>query len=382
MKSILIIGVGRFGYHLARRFHALGDEVMIIDRDEASLQPLLSLVDEAQVGDCRREDVLRSLGVPDFDICFVCTGEQFQSSLEITLLLKELGAKKVVSQCASEIQEKFLLRNGADEVYHPERDLAEKLAVKYSANNLYDYFSISADSGVRKRRLQPAVRVSTETGKRRLTGEFTELLKTDTAIFFGSIQNGRIVMTLQPGDRSPSRTKRNRFKDRARHDRFRRLNRRGTRTTPAQKCQLELLRRPAPRNRRGLHVRELPAPQLLNFGDTPAFGRHECPVFLNHRLAIEHGAKLRFWSDRRHFRRLIRLRCGCRHLRRRALGGGRCCRRRVLRLRRRFFLRRFNRRVRHFVRRNRKRFFHIIRPFFSLSVNRGRRVFVGPLVHK
>lgn len=148
MKSVLIIGIGRFGYHLARDFHALGDEVMVIDRDENALRPLLAIADEVQVGDCRREDVLRSLGVESFDVCFVCTGEQFQSSLEITLLLKELGARHIVSQCASEIQEKFLLRNGAHEVFHPERELAEKLSVRYSANNLYDYFSISDDTGV------------------------------------------------------------------------------------------------------------------------------------------------------------------------------------------------------------------------------------------
>lgn len=148
MKSVLIIGLGKFGTHLARRFHELGDEVMVIDRHEGNVQQALPYADEAQIGDCRNEEVLRSLGVEDFDVCFVCMGEQFQSSLEVTLLLKELGAKWVVSKCGSAIQEKFLLRNGADEVWNPERELAAKLAVRYSANNLYDYFSICEDAGV------------------------------------------------------------------------------------------------------------------------------------------------------------------------------------------------------------------------------------------
>ncbi len=148
MKSVLIIGLGRFGTQLARKFHELGDEVMVIDREEEMVQQAMPFADEAQIGDCRREDVLRSLGVEDFDVCFVCMGEQFQSSLEVTLLLKELGAKRVVSKCGSEIQEKFLLRNGADEVWNPERELAAKLAVRYSANHLYDYFSICEDAGV------------------------------------------------------------------------------------------------------------------------------------------------------------------------------------------------------------------------------------------
>ncbi|MBE6813706.1 MAG: TrkA family potassium uptake protein [Ruminococcaceae bacterium] len=148
MKSILIAGLGRFGTQLAKKFHELGDEVMVIDRSEEFVQAALPFADEAQVGDCRKEEVLRSLGVEDFDVCFVCMGEEFQSSLEVTLLLKELGAKHVVSKCGSEIQEKFLLRNGADEVWNPERELAAKLAVRYSANNLYDYFSICEDAGV------------------------------------------------------------------------------------------------------------------------------------------------------------------------------------------------------------------------------------------
>ena len=148
MKNILIIGLGRFGKHLAIKFSQLGDEVMVIDRDEEAVQEIMNTVTYAQVGDCMKEEVLRSLGVNNFDICFVCTGEDFQSSLEITDLLKTLGAKYVVSKAGRDIHAKFLLKNGADEVVYPEKDMAYKTAVKFSSNHLVDYFEISEDVAV------------------------------------------------------------------------------------------------------------------------------------------------------------------------------------------------------------------------------------------
>ena len=127
MKSILIIGLGRFGTHLCQDLAKLDNEIMIVDKDEASLEDLLPLVVSAKIGDCTNEKVLKSLGVGNFDYCFVCIGENFQSSLEITSLLKDLGAKYVVSKANRDIHAKFLLRNGADEVIYPDRDIAEKL---------------------------------------------------------------------------------------------------------------------------------------------------------------------------------------------------------------------------------------------------------------
>ena len=148
MKSILVIGMGRFGKHLSRKLIELGNDVMVVDRNEENLTELLPIATNAQIGDCTNEDVLRSLGVNNFDICFVCVGTNFQSSLEITSLLKDLGAKHVISKATRDIQVKFLLRNGADEVVYPDRDVAEKLAVLYSANSLYDYFELSRDVSV------------------------------------------------------------------------------------------------------------------------------------------------------------------------------------------------------------------------------------------
>lgn len=142
MKSILIIGLGRFGTHLCTDLSKLDNEIMIVDKDEAKLEDLLPYVISAKIGDCTNEKVLRSLGVGNFDICFVCIGDNFQSSLEITSQLKELGAKYVVSKANRDIHAKFLLRNGADEVIYPDRDIAEKVAVRFSANQVFDYVEL------------------------------------------------------------------------------------------------------------------------------------------------------------------------------------------------------------------------------------------------
>lgn len=148
MKSILIIGVGRFGRHLARTFAELGDEVMIVDRDEEKVNALADVVTSAQIGDCTDERVLDSLGVNNFDLCFVCISDDFQSSLEVTSLLKEKGAQRVVSKVDRDIHAKFLLRNGADEVVYPERDMALRTAMRLSARNAFDYIAMGEDYAI------------------------------------------------------------------------------------------------------------------------------------------------------------------------------------------------------------------------------------------
>ena len=139
MKSILIIGLGRFGTHLCKDLSRLNNEIMIVDQDESRLEDLLPLVVSAKIGDCTNEKVLKSLGIGNFDVCFVCIGNNFQSSLEVTSQLKELGAKYVVSKANRDIHAKFLLRNAADEVVYPDSDIAEKIAVRFSANQVFDY---------------------------------------------------------------------------------------------------------------------------------------------------------------------------------------------------------------------------------------------------
>ncbi len=144
-KSVLIIGIGRFGRYLACKFAELGNEVMVVDQSEEKVNNLLSVVTSAQIGDCTNVDVLRSFGVSDFDICFVCIGSNFQSSIEITYQLKELGAPYVIAKTNREMHEKFLLRNGADEVVYPEKESANKAAVRLSANNVFDYIELTPE---------------------------------------------------------------------------------------------------------------------------------------------------------------------------------------------------------------------------------------------
>ena len=148
MKSILIIGMGRFGHHLCRNLAELGNQIMIVDEVEERLEPMLPYVVSAKIGDCTNETVLESLGISNFDICFVCIGTNFQSSLEITSMVKEMGAKWVVSKASRDIHAKFLLRNGADEVIYPDRDLAEKMAVRYSANHVFDYIELTEEYSI------------------------------------------------------------------------------------------------------------------------------------------------------------------------------------------------------------------------------------------
>ena len=148
MKSVLIIGLGRFGQHLCRKMAELKNEVMVIDTKAELVEAMMPLVTNAQIGDCTNVEVLKSIGIRNFDICFVCIGTNFQSSLEITSLLKENGAKYVVSKATRDIQAKFLLRNGADEVVYPERDIAEKEAVRFSANHVYDYIEINDEYSI------------------------------------------------------------------------------------------------------------------------------------------------------------------------------------------------------------------------------------------
>ena len=142
-KSVLIIGLGRFGHHLCEEMVALGNEVLIIDRDEEAVKDLMDIVTNAKVGDCTKKEVLASLGVGNFDLIFVCIGTNFQSSLEVTYLVKILGGKMVIFKATRDVQAEFLLRNGADKVVYPDKDSAVRIAMKYSTNHIYDYMELS-----------------------------------------------------------------------------------------------------------------------------------------------------------------------------------------------------------------------------------------------
>ena len=142
MKNILLIGTGRFGRHIAIQLYQLGHQVMAVDTNEERISDVLPYVTNAQIGDSTNAEFLRSLGIGNFDVCIVTISGNFQNSLETTSLLKELGAKCVVSRAERDVQEKFLLRNGADEVVYPEKQVANWAAIRYTADHIRDYIEV------------------------------------------------------------------------------------------------------------------------------------------------------------------------------------------------------------------------------------------------
>ena len=142
MTSVLIIGVGQFGSHIAKRMEELRCEVMAVDISEERINEILPHVTNARIGDSTNEEFLRSLGVRDYDVCIVALGSLFQSSLETTSLLKELGAKKVISRATNDVQMKFLLSNGADEVVYPEEQMALRIATRYASDSILDFIHL------------------------------------------------------------------------------------------------------------------------------------------------------------------------------------------------------------------------------------------------
>ncbi len=148
MKSILLIGLGRFGKHIAVQLGQLGHQVMAVDHNEDRVNDVLNDVTSAQIGDSTNADFLESLGIRNFDVCIVAIGNDFQSSLETTSLLKELGASLVVSRAERDVQAKFLLRNGADEVVYPEKQIAKWAAIRYSADHILDYIELDEKNAI------------------------------------------------------------------------------------------------------------------------------------------------------------------------------------------------------------------------------------------
>ena len=148
MKNILLIGLGRFGRHIALQLNKLGHEVMAVDINEERVNESLTIVTNAQIGDSTNTEFLRSLGIGNFDVCIVTIGGNFQNSLETTSLLKELGAKLVVSRAERDVQAKFLLRNGADHVVYPEKQVAKWAAIRYTADHIFDYIEIDEQHAI------------------------------------------------------------------------------------------------------------------------------------------------------------------------------------------------------------------------------------------
>lgn len=142
MKSVLLVGLGRFGKNTAIKLKELKHEVMALDIIAERVSDALPYVSNALIGDATNQKFLETLGIRDYDLCIVTIGDNFQASLVATSLLKEMGAKKVISRASNDVQTKLLLRNGADDVVYPEQQVAEWTAVRYSSDHIFDYLSI------------------------------------------------------------------------------------------------------------------------------------------------------------------------------------------------------------------------------------------------
>ena len=148
MKSVLVIGLGNFGMLIVKQIHELGHQVMAIDKNESRVNEALPYVTNALIGDSTNANFLASLGINNYDVCIETIGNDFQSSLETTSLLKELGGKMVVSRANREVQEKFLLRNGADKVVYPEKQVAKWASIRYTDDHILDYMEVDASHAI------------------------------------------------------------------------------------------------------------------------------------------------------------------------------------------------------------------------------------------
>lgn len=148
MKNVLVIGLGRFGRHMARKLIEEGNEVLAVECNEERADACVEIVQNIQIGDATDERFMHSLGVDNFDLCVVGIGDNFQTVLEITVLLKDLGAPYVIARANRDVHKKLLLRNGADYVVYGERELAERLAVKFGAENIFDCIVLDSDYAI------------------------------------------------------------------------------------------------------------------------------------------------------------------------------------------------------------------------------------------
>ncbi len=148
MKSVLVIGLGRFGTYMAKKMQDDGHSVMCVDSSEERADAAVNILHNIEILDCRDEEVVRSLGVDNYDLCVAAVGDDFTAALEIVVLLKDLGAKYVVARASSSVHRKLLLRNGADYVVYAEKDMAERLAVKFGMDDIFDYIQLTDEMGI------------------------------------------------------------------------------------------------------------------------------------------------------------------------------------------------------------------------------------------
>ncbi|MDP4132393.1 MAG: TrkA family potassium uptake protein [Bacillota bacterium] len=147
-KSIIIFGLDNLGRHLAQTFSEHGNDVLAIDIEETKINEYANATFDAHLGDATMKEFVEELGVNEVDLCFVTLGDRFKESLECVDLLKSLDAKKIIARAHDDSHAKFLCMAGADKVVYAEKELAESMAVAYSANNVFEYISLSNDYGI------------------------------------------------------------------------------------------------------------------------------------------------------------------------------------------------------------------------------------------
>ena len=148
MKNVLLIGLGRFGRHMAQKMADMNHQILVIDKDEHKVQEAMNYVTNAEIGDATDPALIASLGVKDFDLCVVTMSHDLQASLEITALLKENGAPFVLVRVSRDTHAHFLLACGADEIIYPEKQMADWAAVRYTGDHVYDYTRLSPDYAI------------------------------------------------------------------------------------------------------------------------------------------------------------------------------------------------------------------------------------------
>ena len=142
-KSILIIGIGRLGSHLAEKMQDLGHDVLVLDRNEDSIKKVATHFDDARIADYASEDVLRALDIPSFDLCFITVGDDLEASMTTTYTLKKLGARYVAARARDDVQCELLRKIGADEIIYADGEVADKLAIRHNGNNIFDYIALA-----------------------------------------------------------------------------------------------------------------------------------------------------------------------------------------------------------------------------------------------
>ncbi len=147
-KQFVVIGCGRFGSSVARKLTDLGSEVMIVDKNEETIQNISEFVTYAVQADATDENTIKSLGIRNFDVAVVSIGGDIQSSILVTLMLKELGVKYVVAKAQNDLHGKVLYRIGADRVVFPEREMGIRVASNLVSDNILEYIQLAPDYSI------------------------------------------------------------------------------------------------------------------------------------------------------------------------------------------------------------------------------------------